>query len=252
MTIRRSLLAFRDYVRPRRRGLKKYLIQDGKQHPVAIICPGGGYFMCCSFVEGEPFARELNKMGYSAVVVYYRTRKKARYPAPMEDLAWAVRKVLDHAQAWNLDTRGYSVWGSSAGGHLAASFGTENMGYRAYGLPKPGALILSYPVVTMGEKTHGGSRENLLGKTPTAEQIAFASVERQVTEHYPPTFLWYGDADDLVPPENSQMLRSALAQLGIPCELVHYPDVGHGAGLGTGLPCQGWINKAVAFWEENR
>ena len=143
---------FFDTFRKNEYELRPYLIKDGKTHPVAIICPGGGYRRVCSFVEGHPFAKKLNALGYHAIVVYYRVNVLARYPAPQEDLARAVREVHAKAGQWNLDMRGYSVWGSSAGGHLAASFGTKNMGYARYGLPKPGALILVYPVVTMGEK----------------------------------------------------------------------------------------------------
>ena len=96
--------------------LKTYLIKDGKPHPVAVICPGGGYRRVCSFIEGYPFAKKLNAMGYHAAVVYYRVNKLARYPAPQEDLARAIRELHDKAQEWQLDMKGYSVWGSSAGG----------------------------------------------------------------------------------------------------------------------------------------
>lgn len=58
--------------------------------PFALICPGGGYGMVCSFVEGKPYAKALNKLGYSAFVLRYRTKDKARFPAPMDDLARAV------------------------------------------------------------------------------------------------------------------------------------------------------------------
>ena len=232
--------------------LKPYLLKDGKTHPVAIICPGGGYRRVCSFVEGYPFAKALNAMGCHAIVVYYRVNALAKYPAPQDDLARAVKEIHDNAQAWNLDMAGYSVWGSSAGGHLAASFGTENMGYVHYGLPKPGALILVYPVVTMGEKTHPGSRDYLLGEKPGKETVTFASVEKQVTASYPPTFLWWGSSDSCVDPENSRMLRSALEENNIPCQCIEYPGVEHGVGLGKGLPCEGWIEKAVAFWEQHR
>ena len=37
-----------DFWRPNRWGLKKYLIRDGKEHPFALIVPGGGYRMVCS------------------------------------------------------------------------------------------------------------------------------------------------------------------------------------------------------------
>ncbi len=245
-----SVLEYFDTNRENVYQLKKYLINDGRKHPVAILCPGGAYQRVCSFVEGHPYAKKLNSMGYHAVVLYYRVRMP--YPAPQEDLARAVRELLENAQTWKLDMRGYSVWGSSAGGHLAASFGTENMGYLRYGLPKPGALILCYPVVTMGEKTHTGSRNHLLGENPSEEKIEFSSIERQVTDAYPPTFLWWGDSDRDVPPENSRMLRSALEEKKIPSVCIEYPGVDHGVGIGKGLCCEGWFEKAVTFWEENR
>lgn len=243
---------FFDTYRKNAYGLKSYRLKDGKNHPVAIICPGGGYRRVCSFVEGYPFAKKLNAMGYHAFVVYYRVNVLARYPAPQEDLARAVRELHSRAEEWNLDMEGYSVWGSSAGGHLAASFGTENMGYVHYDLPKPGALILVYPVVTMGEKSHMGSRNFLIGEHPTEEQIHFASVEQQVTPAYPPTFLWWGDCDGTVNPDNSRMLKAALEDNKIPCTCIEYAGVDHGVGLGKGLPCEGWIEKAVAFWDTQR
>ena len=43
--------------------IEKYIINDGKKHPVAIICPGGGYHWVCSFSEGLPYAQKLNSMG---------------------------------------------------------------------------------------------------------------------------------------------------------------------------------------------
>lgn len=232
--------------------LKPYLIKDGKPHPVAIICPGGGYRRVCDFIEGHPFARKLNKMGYHAIVVFYRVRNLAVYPNPQDDLARAVREIHSHAAEWNLDMEGYSVWGSSAGGHLAGSFGTETMGYIKYGLPKPGALILVYPVVTMGEKTHAGSRNYHIGAYASQEYIDLTSIEKQVTEAYPPTFLWWGDCDGTVDPDNSRMLQTALDAQHIPCLCREYAGVDHGIGIGKGLPCEGWFEDAVAFWDTQR
>ena len=54
----------------------RFVLRDGKTHKCAIICPGGGYGMVCSFIEGTPIARRLNAMGISAFIVYYRVRKK--------------------------------------------------------------------------------------------------------------------------------------------------------------------------------
>jgi len=247
-----KIQAVKDFWRPNRYSVIPYVIQDGKKHPFAVICPGGGYGMVCSFIEGFPYAKKLNELGYSAFVVYYRVKMKARFPAPQDDLAHAVKDILARSEEWNLNTEGYSVWGSSAGGHLTASFGTESMGYLKYGLPKPGALILTYPVVTMGEKTHIGSRENLLGYAPDDQLIELTSIEKQITRSYPPTFLWCGDADKTVDPDNSRMLEAALRENGIPCLFREYLGVDHGVGLGEGLSCEGWIDEAVIFWESHR
>lgn len=243
---------FFDTYRKNEYALKPYLLKDGKKHPVAIICPGGGYRRVCNFIEGYPFARKLNRMGFHAVVVYYRVRNLAVYPAPQDDLARAVQEVHSHAEDWNLDLTGYSVWGSSAGGHLAASFGTEAMGYRKYNLPKPGALVLVYPVVTMGEQTHAGSRNYLIGAYPSEEYVHLTSVEQQITDSYPATFLWWGDQDRTVNPENSRMLQNALERNRIPCLCREYKGVDHGVGIGKGLPCEGWFEDAVRFWMEHR
>lgn len=247
MTFSEILCAAVDFWRPNRYGLEKYLLNDGRPHPFAVICPGGGYGMVCSFLEGLPYAKALNALGYHAFVVYYRVRGKARYPAPQEDLERAVREIFAHADEWMLDTNGYSLWGSSAGGHLAASFCTENRP-----VPRPAALVLCYPVVTMGKLTHRGSRESLLGKSPAPELISRLSVEARVTPDFPPTFVWCGTADRTVDPANSRMLADALAANGVPHEFREYPGVDHGVGVGRGLACEGWLEKAVRFWDSRR
>ncbi len=232
-----------DFHRPNRFALKPYLINDGKSHPFAVICPGGGYGAVCSFGEGRPFADELNKLGYNAFVVYYRTKKKARYPHPQEDLKRAIEEIFAHAKEWKLDTDNWSVWGSSAGGHLVASYFTEN-----WGTPKPSALVLVYPVITMGEYTHKGSRDNLLGVNADAQMIEKLSVEKQVSSDYPPSFIWYGTADDVVAPVNTHMLADALKGVSVPCKIEEYEGIGHGAGLAKGTVAEGWFKNAVDFW----
>lgn len=225
-----------------------YTIQDGKKHPVAIICPGGGYYFVSGENEGSSFAKKLNDMGISAFVVYYSVAENASFPNPQDDLAKAVQEVMNMSEEKNLDMTHYSVWGSSAGGHLAASFCTEKVGYMKYELPKPCALILAYPVITMGELTHEGSRYELLGKHPSDDMIDLLSIEKQVTSNYPPTFLWCGNADTCVKPENSHLMADALKSTGVPHKFVEYPGVGHGVGLDIGGTSEPWFEEAVNFW----
>ena len=250
MTFAMMVQAAYDFWRSKNYGLKEYVIRDGKRHPFALICPGGGYEMVCSFIEGAPYAKKLNELGYSAFVLYYRCGRNARYPAPQDDLAKALRDILSRADELGLETSGYSVWGSSAGGHLAATFGMETLGYARYKLPKPAALVLTYPVVTMEDYTHEGSRKNLLGSSPSKEEIDLFSMEKQISVGYPPTFLWCGGADHTVDPQNSRQLAQALQQNGVPFLFEEYPGVDHGVGLGTGLACEPWFDHAVEFWRK--
>ncbi len=217
-----------------------------------LIVPGGGYFNVCSFVEGFPIAQRCVELGISAFILQYRCSGSAHYPNPQEDAAQAVRFILASRERFGLKGADYAVCGFSAGGHLAASFGTESLGYARFGVPRPQAELLGYPVITMGDLAHQGSRENLLkedaGDPALREQW---SVEKQATGNYPPTFLWNCAADDCVPAENSAMLEAALTRCGVPVRHEVFPGTVHGWGLGDGTAAEGWFDRAIRFWEEN-
>lgn len=154
-------------------------------------------------------------------------------------------RYFSHAEDWNLETDGWSLWGSSAGGHLAASFCTQ-----AEDRFKPSALILSYPVITLGEFTHEDSKRNLLGDKPDVSIINRLSVEKQINSTFPPTFVWYGTADNVVDPINSRKLESALKMAGVPYEAETYEGIGHGVGLAVGTDASKWFEDAVEFWKK--
>ena len=245
MTLSENLEGAYDFWRPNRWGLKKYLLSDGKEHPFAVICPGGGYSMVCSYVEGLPFAKALNAKGYHAIVVYYRVKKKAHYPAPQDDLMHAIREIFAHAAEWKLDTSNWSLWGSSAGGHLAASFCTEHRP-----VPKPNALILTYPVIIMDEHTHTDTRRNHVGEQPDPILFEKLSVNLHITKDFPPTYVWNGTDDRSVDPINSRALAQALQEAGVPYRHEEFPGVGHGVGLAKGTNAEPWFDHAISFWEE--
>lgn len=249
LNISKALEMIHDNLRPNSYKLKEYVIKDGKRHPFALICPGGAYEVVCSFQEGTPYAKELNKKGISAFVLYYSCRNKARYPAPQLALKRALEEILSSADRYNISPDDFSVWGSSAGGHLCASF----MAYKdelAPELPYPKALVLAYPVITMGEYTHAQSRGNLLGDTAAPDMVEKLSIENADLNSFPPAFVWCGDADKSVNPKNSEMLVKRLEDAGIAVDYRCYPGVEHGAGVGEGTACEGWIDAAVDFWKK--
>jgi|GEM_PF-126664 len=78
--------------------------------PFAIICPGGGFSYVGSIHEGFPHALELSKKGYNALVIQYRV---GGADVACEDLAAAISYIFKNAEALRVDTKDYSVWGSS-------------------------------------------------------------------------------------------------------------------------------------------
>ena len=235
------------FSRPNTYELKPYLIKDDKKHPFVIICPGGGYGLVSSHIEGVPFAEELNKRGYHAFVLFYRVRKKARYPQPQEDLKRAISEVFEHAEEWNLDTSNWSLWGSSAGGHLVASMFIED-----WNIPKPSALVLIYPVITLGENTHRGTRKNLLGKNPTKEMIDKLSIHLHINSDFPRTYFWNGTTDKSVNPINSDLLEEAFKKANVRYKRDVFSGVGHGVGLGKKTNAKEWFEHAIEFMKNEQ
>lgn len=189
-----------------------------------------------------------------------------------EKLAAAVALVHEKSGAWGVNPNRIFLEGSSAGGHLAASYGVfwrRTYVRKALGLTeeqadrlRPAGLILNYPVINSGKYAHEGSFRNLLGEAAGEEECREEqSIEKQVNADMPPVFLWHGGEDASVPPENSLLLAMACREAGVPVELHLYMKGGHGLGLANELTqavdgygiepsCQSWMELAHTWMRE--
>jgi len=218
-----------------------------------VLMPGGGYERVVSDKEGFETARWLADRGYTCFVLLYRLPGDgwgAGPDAPLQDAQRAVRLARSQAAAMTFDPARVSIMGFSAGGHLAASL-TTRFDAKVYDRidaaddlsARPDLSALIYPVVSMVDgPVHGGSRKQLLGLSPTPEQIALYSPEQNVTDRVPPVFLLHAADDKTVPVANSLMMFTALKAKGIPAELHVFEEGGHGFGL------RGIVGKPVAAW----
>ena len=221
-----------------------------KKTPFLLLSCGGGYIGVATMFEGFPTCKEINDLGYHVFTLNYRAGANAKAPNPIEDMAIAVRYILDHAEELNVCAENYAVGGFSAGGHLAAAFGTEVHGWKKYRLPAPVAEILAYPVITMGEYTHAESRKNFLQELADDEAARrLWSVEEQVTSVFPASYIWQCDKDNTVPVQNTQMLVEALKAAAVSVEYETYDSEWHGWGSAKGTIAEGWTKHAAAFWE---
>lgn len=236
-----------------------------KRRPLILICPGGAYAHT-SYREGEPAALHFLNRGYHACVLHYSVSPH-RFPTQVLETGQAVKVIGEHAAEWKVDMDRIVVQGSSAGGHLAASYGIFwNQSFMAEELKvkpeelRPAGIMLSYPVITSDTRyAHMGSFENLLGEDglKDAEKV---SIEKQVTDMMPPCFIWHTAVDDTVPVENSFLLASALREKKVSFELHVFPEGEHGLSLaspiveradgsGVQLECARWSDLADAWLE---
>jgi acetyl esterase/lipase len=217
-----------------------------------VICPGGGYGGLVTGAEGHGIAAWLNRHDIVGVVLEYRL-PAGRHTVPLSDAQQAIRTVRSKAKEWDLDPARIGVMGFSAGGHLASTAGTHfDDGSEAVDRVscRPDFMILVYPVITMNEKTHGGSKQNLLGKAPSPELVKLYSNEQQVTAKTPPTFLAHAQDDKPVPPENSKAFYEALRRNEVPTEYLELPSGGHGLNGYKGPMWNAWQEKSLAWLAE--
>jgi acetyl esterase/lipase len=229
-----------------------------------VVAPGGSYTHVATEKEGYAFARWLNERGVAAFVLQYRVGPKYHHPIEIGDAQRAIQMVRAHAEEWGVARDHVGMWGSSAGGHLAATVGTQSTlmvnprpveigDVSNFEFSRPDFLILSYPVITFHEpELHRASRKNLLGDTPDPKLVDLLSAETQVTKDTPPTFLFTTTDDKTVPVMNSVMFYSALVKAGVPVEMHIFQNGVHGAGLATGNPQLSVWPDLLAKWMRER
>ena len=237
-------------------GAKLTLHRPEKPNGTAlVICPGGGYGTLVKEPEGHGIARWLNAHGITGVVLEYRL-PNGRSKVPLLDAHRALRTVRANAKDWGCDPAKVGIIGFSAGGHLAATAVTRfDEGDRTAKDPierqgcRPDFAVLVYPVITMGESTHGGSRKNLLGASPSPEEVALYSAEKQVTPKTAPTFLTHAVDDQVVPGSHSRSFHAALKEKGVACEYLELPSGGHGLNGYQGPMWDAWQTGALKWME---
>ena len=237
-----------------------YFPEKGKATGTAIIIfPGGSYINLTMTYEGEDVARAFNKIGVTAFVVKYRLPSdeimEDKTIGPLQDAERAIQIVRQRASEWGVNPSKVGIIGFSAGGHLASTLDThfdkvviEN---KANISLRPDFAMLIYPVITFGPMAHVGSRENLIGKTPSQELLDLYSNEKQVTANTPPTFLIHAEDDDVVPVQNSLLFYDALVKNKVKSEMHLFQAGSHGFGLNNPKSKDKWFDWAANWLNEN-
>lgn len=184
----------------------------------AITNAGGGFAYVAAMHDSFPHMQELAKRGYNTFALIYRPGAQTA----CEDLARAIAFIHEHQEELQVNTDGYSLWGGSAGARMAAwlgSYGTAAFGEKEY--PAPGSVIMQYTGLS------------------------------EVTGTEPPTYACVGTWDGIASYRIMQQRIEWIRANGTAAEIEVFPGLSHGFGLGEGTVAEGWIDRAVEFWEQN-
>lgn len=232
---------------------------------VAVM--SGGWVSDHSFIENSVFRQAmiepLLKRGYTVFAVVHGSQPKFTIPEAGADVSRAVRYIRSHAQDYQVDPARIGITGASAGGHLSLMQGTAGDAGNAQA-PDPidrissrvQAVACFYPptdFLNYGEKgSYAFGDKGVLKNfrvaldvrepdpaTGLLERLSdqkLREVARQVspithvTADDPPTLIFHGDQDFLVPIQQAEAIVARLQELKVPAEVVVKKGAGHGWG----------------------
>lgn len=178
----------------------------------------------------EPLLAE----GFTVFAVHHGSAPRFKVPDAVSDVRAALRHIRVHAADYGVAPDRLGAWGGSAGGHLSLMLGLNSEGlpagprdgrprqegphYRAGAAGAYVAAVVAYfPPVDLREVV--GPSERFPALDFTVDQAPAISPILFVTADDPPTLLIHGDADELVPLINSEILTAAFQETGVTHEL---------------------------------
>lgn len=197
-----------------------------KNHYPTIVFFFGGGWNSGRLTQFKPHADYLASRGMITVLVDYRVKTR-HHTTPFDavaDAKSAIRFLRQNSKKLNIDKEKIAAAGGSAGGHLVAAAATvpglndpkDNLKVSA----KPNALVLYNPVFDNGPTGYGYER--------VGERYSEISPIHNIHKFTPPTIVFLGTKDDLIPVETAKLYQQKMEAAGNRCDLFLYEDQKHG------------------------
>ena len=206
-----------------------------KPTPVVFNIHGGGWNH--GVKESQTGYGSFFKLGYAVANIEYRMTGQATAPAAIEDVRAAILYVVQHAKEFNIDLNYIVIMGGSAGGHLALMAGLLQNDNKFDGAYKNvtgysiKAIIDKYGPTDLSMPEFGKYKSLVAWLGTQADNIKFresVSPIFYVKKTSPPIFIVHGDADPVVPYQQSILLKDKLEKLGVKNVFLSMPGGGHG------------------------
>jgi acetyl esterase/lipase len=220
------------------------------------------------------FVKSFLARGYTLFLVCHGSQPKFTVNEIASDIHRSVRFIRVHAKEYGVDPNRLGITGISSGGFLSLTIGTfgkpgdpkakdaidqassQVQAVACFCPPcdlvdygKVGRSVVEFEPVKFVWHAFG------VQDKPRDEQIKMLrdmSPFFAITKQTPPTLILHGDADPLVPYEQSERFDAKLAENGVPHQLVTRKNAGHvWADIGKDFALVAdWFDKYLAPTEE--
>jgi acetyl esterase/lipase len=244
------------------------VFKPAKPNGIGVIWMVSGGWLSNHESIDPGLAQFFTSRGDTVFEVVHGSQPKFTIPEIVKDIQRAVRFIRFHAADYGVDPNRLGISGGSAGGHLSLMTGAD--------VPEPKAdakdpvdrvssavqaVACFFPptdFLNYGKEGASAMKIDTLkgywpafgmtNKTPPdeAEKIArLVSPMTYVSAKMPPTLIIHGDADPLVPIQQSRIFIAKLDTLKVPHKLEVRPGKGHGwVGIEKDLPLfADWFDK---------
>jgi acetyl esterase/lipase len=235
--------------------------KSGSNGAAVIVVVSGGFFSSHDAIN-PVFARPFLDRGYAVFTVVHGSQPRYTIPEIVEDVKRAVRYIRSHAADYAIDPNRIGICGASAGGHLSLMLGTagdagdpqakdpvDRQSCRVQAVacffPPTDFLNFGQPGKELiRAEDHGkpfrpaflykalDPETNLWVVITDPEKLrAMAKALSPVTHvsaDDAPTLIYHGDADKLVPLQQSELIVAKFKETGVPTKLVVKKGAGHG------------------------
>jgi acetyl esterase/lipase len=194
--------------------------------PGVIVIHGGGWVQGEKEDMLEDYCLPFIRHGMVVANVEYRLARSAPAPAAVSDVLKAAQWFQDHAAEYRVDRGRSVVAGSSAGGHLALMTAMTSP-------IKIAAVIDFFGIADVADQLAGPHQQPYavawVPEQPNRMELARrVSPVTYVRKGLPPILALHGDADPIVPYQQSATLVNALKNAGDDAELITVPGGSHG------------------------
>ncbi len=234
--------------------------KEKKNGAAVIFCVSGGWFSAHEAIN-PGFLQEFLNRGYTVFAVVHGSQPKYTNLDAISDMNRAVRFIRAHAKDYGVDPNRFGITGASAGGHLSLMIGTAGdagapnandpidressrvqavacffpptdfLNYGKEGENAMGRGVLKDFRAPFDYQQYDGQKREFVEITDEKriDEIAHEiSPVYHATKDDPPTLIIHGDADNLVPIQQAELMIAKLKEAGVEAELVTKPGAAHG------------------------